>query len=86
MVEFTPEVMRTRFWELFGKKEDLVAELKPLRDHAAKLREAVRGPLAELHVAQRACVAVERPRMAEIDTEMATLARALKQKVGERPE
>ncbi len=86
MDKFTPEVMRVRFWELFDMKEALTEELKPLRDHRDALRDALRGPLAEFKLAGKACVAAERPRMGEIDEEMATIARALKQKVGPRPE
>lgn len=84
MVEFTPEVMRARFWELTEKREALVEEVQPLREHCDALRDALRGPMVEFKAAKMAVVAVERPRMGEIDAEMATLARALKQVVGPR--
>ncbi len=85
MTKFSPEVMKARFWELTDVKEALLAELKPLQEVRDGLRDTLRGPLAELKAAKKAVVAVERPRMGEIDTEMATIARALKQKVGPRP-
>ncbi len=85
MVKFTPEVMQARFWELSDAREALVEETKPLREHRDALCDALRGPLAAMKAAKVAVVAVERPRMAEIDMEMATIARALKQNVGPRP-
>jgi predicted nucleic acid-binding Zn-ribbon protein len=83
---YEPEAMRQRFWELTEQKEALNRELEPHRKKYNDLRDKLRVPIAELRAAGRAVVAIERPRMAEIDMEMARLARALGNKVGPRPE
>jgi len=83
--KFTPEIMRARFWELTDKKDVLNAELTPLRERRDALRDALKKPEEVYREAKRAVVAVERPRMSEIDAEMAIIARALGQKVGPRP-
>lgn len=83
---YTEEAMRNRFWELTDKKDALNEELAPLRKERNKLRDKMRVPMAELKAAKVAVVEVERPRMGEIDMEMAVLARALGNKVGVRPE
>ncbi len=82
--QFTPEIMKARFWELTDMKEVLTAESAPLRAKCDALRDKLRGPIAELREAKQAVLTVERPRMGEIDTEMAIIARALGNKVGER--
>ena len=83
---YSKETMRQRFWELTDAKEALTKELGPSRKKRDALRDMLREPLAEFRAAGRAVAAVERPRMGEIDMEMATLARALGNKVGPRPE
>lgn len=83
---YTPAAMRARFWELTDAKEALIVELAPVRKKRDALRDKLRGPTAEYKAAKQAVVAIERPRMGEIDMEMAVLARALGNKVGERPE
>ncbi len=82
---YTKEAMRDRFWVLTAKKEALNKELAPSRKKRDEMRDALREPLAEFKALKRAVVAIERPRMGEIDMEMAVLARALGNKVGERP-
>lgn len=86
MSAYTKEAMRERFWELTDQKEELNKELAPLRKERNDMRDRMRKPLAELKAVQVAVVEVERPRMAEIDMEMAVLARALGNKVGIRSE
>lgn len=81
---YTKEAMRERFWELTDQKDVLIAELTPSREKRDALRDALRGPTEEYKAAKRAVVVIERPRMGEIDTEMAVLARALGNKVGPR--
>ena len=83
---YSKDTMRQRFWELTDAKEVLNKELEPHRKKRDALRDMLREPLAEFKAAGRAVAAIERPRMSEIDMEMATLARALGNKVGERPE
>ncbi len=82
---YTKEAMRARFWVLQDKKAALNKELAEPRAKRDAMRDALRKPLAEFKALGRAVAAVERPRMGEIDTEMAVLARALGNKVGERP-
>jgi len=82
---YTKDAMRDRFWVLSDKKAALNKELAPSRAKRDAIRDALREPLAEFKAAGRAVVAIERPRMGEIDTEMAVLARALGNKVGPRP-
>lgn len=84
--QFDPAVMKARFWELTSQKEVLEAELAPLKEKRDTIRDALRGPTAKYREAKAAVIAVERPRMAEIMSEMALIARALGQKIGERPE
>lgn len=83
--QFTPKVMKERFWELFSQKEALNAELAPLRKRRDDMRDALRGPVAAHRAAKQAVVDVERPKMGEIDNEMAVISRALGNKIGERP-
>lgn len=82
--DYSPEVMRKRFWELTDKKDELNKELAPLRKERDALRDKMRKPMGELKAAQVAVVNVERPRMGKIDMEMAVLARALGNKIGPR--
>ena len=82
--QFTPEVMKKRFWELTDQKEALNKELAPLRKKRDDMRDKLRPRLAEFKEAGRAVIDVERPRMSEIDSEMAVLSRALGGRVGER--
>ncbi len=82
---YSKDAMRQRFWELTDQKEALTRELEPSRKKRDALRDMLRKPMAEFRAAKRAVVAVERPRMGEIDMEMAVLARALGNKVGARP-
>ena len=82
---FAPDEMKKRFWELTDRKEALEKELAPLREKRDNMRDRLRGPLAEFKVAGLAVIAIERPRMGEIDNEMAVIARALANRVGERP-
>ena len=84
-MKFDKETMRKRFWELTVQKEALIEELAPSRKVRDVLRDSLRKPMAEFKAAKQAVVNIERPRMAEIDTEMAIVARALGNKVGERP-
>jgi uncharacterized coiled-coil DUF342 family protein len=82
---YSKSAMRQRFWELTAQKEALNKELAGPRAKRDAIRDALREPLAEFKATKRAVVAIERPRMGEIDMEMAVLARALGNKVGERP-
>lgn len=84
--QFDPKVMKARFWELTSQREVLEAELAPLKKKRDAIRDALRDPTAKYRAAKAMVVAVERPRMAEITSEMALIARALGQKVGVRPE
>ena len=85
MSAYTPEAMKKRFWELTDAKNALIEEAAPSRKIRDELRDALRGPTAEYKAAKQAVIDIERPRMGEIDTEMAVLARALGNKVGKRP-
>ncbi len=82
---YTPKAMRQRFWELTDEKGAFNRELAPSRKKRDALRDKLRAPVAEYKAAKKAVVAIERPRMGEIDMEMAVLARALGNKVGVRP-
>ncbi len=84
MSAYDKETMRARFWELTDLKDALNAELAPLRKVRNDIRDKLRKPTEEYKAAKQAVVDVERPRMGEIDTEMAVLARALGNKVGPR--
>ena len=86
MNAYSKDAMRDRFWELTDHKDALNAELAPLRKTRNALRDKLRKPTEEYKAAKQAVVAVERPRMSEIDSEMAVIARALGNKVGPRPE
>ena len=81
---YTKEAMRARFWELTDAKDALNETLKPYREARNEIRDALRAPVASYKEAKLAVVAIERPRMAEIDMEMAVLARALGNKIGLR--
>ncbi|MCB7129955.1 MAG: hypothetical protein J3T61_10515 [Candidatus Brocadiales bacterium] len=83
---YSREAMRLRFWELTDAKEALIKELAPSRKKRNAMRDRLRGPIAEFKAAKQAVVGIERPRMGEIDMEMATLARALGNRPGPRPE
>lgn len=83
---FTPEAMKKRFWELIDLKEALNKELAPLRKKRNNMRDALRTPVGEFKAAGLAIKDVERPRMGEIDTEMAMIARALGNRIGIRGE
>ena len=85
MSAYTKPAMRERFWELTDAKAAFNAELAPLRQERDAQRDKLRGPTEAYRAAKQAVVDVERPRMGEIDMEMAVLARALGGKVGERP-
>ena len=85
MTAYSKEAMRERFWELTDQKDALNAELAPLRKTRNAQRDKLRKPTEEYKGAKLAVVAVERPRMSEIDSEMAVIARALGNKVGPRP-
>lgn len=82
---YSKDTMRERFWELTDQKDKLNAELAPHRKKRDALRDKLRGPQAQYKAAKKAVVAIERPRMGEIDMERAVLSRALGNKVGERP-
>ncbi len=85
MSKYSKEAMRARFWELTAEMEALHAKSAPTRKLRDELKDNLRDPLAAFKASKLAVVKIERPRMAEIDTEMAMLARALTQKVGPRP-
>ena len=81
---FSKDRMRKRFWEATAEKEAIVAEAGPLREQYNALRarqcdlqEEIRQVVAEMH-------AIERPRLPELDAELAFLAKGLGGKVGER--
>ena len=82
---YTPKAMKKRFWELTDQKDALIEELAPHRKKRDALRDKLRGPPEEYKAAKQAVVDIERPRMGEIDMEMAVLARALGNKPGVRP-
>lgn len=86
MSAYSKDTMRERFWELTDQKDALNTELAPLRKARDAMRDKLRKPTEVHKAAKLAVVAVERPRMSEIDMEMATLSRALGNKVGPRPE
>ena len=85
MSAYTKDAMCERFWGLFDQKEALIEELAPSRKKRDELRNKLRPLVAEYKAAKLDVVAIERPRMGEIDSEMAVIARALGNKVGERP-
>ncbi|HDZ37398.1 MAG TPA: hypothetical protein ENH62_03760 [Marinobacter sp.] len=83
--KYSKEDMRQRFWELTAEKEVLVAEVAPIRARHDAIRAKMAPLQAELIEVKAELIAVERPRLAELDNERATLARALSNKVGDRP-
>lgn len=82
---YTPEAMKARFWELTDQKDTLITELAPYRKKRDALRDKLRSPTEDYKAAKQDVVDIERPRMGEIDMEMAVLARALGNKPGPRP-
>ncbi len=86
MTAYSTEAMKAAFWKLTAEKEALNVKLAPFREKRDALRDLLRGPVAKYREAKQAVVDVERPKMSELDTEMAVLARALGNKVGPRPE
>ncbi len=84
MSAYSKETMRERFWELTDQKDALNAELAPHRKTRDRLRDKLRAPVAAHRDAKRAVADIERPRMGEIDNEMAVIARALGNTVGPR--
>ncbi len=85
MAKYSKETMRERFWELTREKEAVLAQSAPARKLREDLKEKLRDPLAAFKAAKLAVVAIERPVVSDLDTEMAMLARALGNKVGARP-
>ena len=83
--KYSKEDMRQRFWELTAEKETLVEKVAPIR----KRHDAIKAKMAplqtELQEVKKELIAAERPMLSEIDGERAALARALGNKVGERP-
>ena len=84
--KYTPEDMRRRFWEATAEKEALVEEVAPIRARLDALHTEMAPLLAELQTVKAELIAAERPMMAELDNERAALARALSNKVGDRPD
>ena len=84
--KYTPEDMRARFWEVTAEKEALVLAVAPIRERHDAIRAAMAPLQAELNAVKAELIAAERPMLAELDQERATLARALNNKVGERPD
>jgi hypothetical protein len=68
--------LKTVFDALMKEKEALVAKAKPFRDK----RDALRAQMAPLEEQERAAIkgyrGIEQPRMAEIDNQLAAIARA----------
>ena len=83
--KYTQEDMRQRFWELTADKEVLVEKVAPIRKRHDAIRTKMAPLQAELQEIKKELIAAERPMLAEIDVERAALARALGNKVGERP-
>jgi hypothetical protein len=80
-VDFRPETLKTRFWELNVQRDALLAESAPLR---AEL-EAVATEMREKEeTIRRKIKAIEEP-LYNIDMERGMLARALGGKTGENP-
>lgn len=83
---YSTEAMQRRFWELTKQKEVFKEEIAPLREQY-DLLAAKMGPLqAQKKKIGTAIKDAERPVMPAIDGELATLARALGNKVGPRPD
>ncbi|MBW8036445.1 MAG: hypothetical protein FVQ79_12680 [Planctomycetes bacterium] len=83
--KYTQEDMRERFWELTAEKEILVKKVAPIRKRHDEIRAKMAPFEVELQEVKKELIAAERPMLAEIDVERAALARALGNKVGERP-
>lgn len=83
--KYTPEDMRARFWEVTAEKEALVEQVAPIRARHDAIRAKMAPLQAELNEVKAELIAAERPMLSELDGERATLARALNNKVGERP-
>ena len=84
--KYTREDMRRRFWEATAEKEALVEKVAPVRARLDALHTEMAPLLAELQTVKAELIAAERPMMAELDNERAALARALSNKVGDRPD
>ncbi len=82
MSSYDPEVMKLRFWELTAMKEAVAEEMAPLQTKVDEMRDALRPMNADYRAT---CIELRDARDPAIDQEMATLARALKNKVGKRP-
>ncbi len=82
MSSYDPEVMKLRFWELTAMKEAVAETTAPLQAKADEMRERLRPMNAEY---RKMLIELRDARDPAIDREMATLARALKNKVGLRP-
>lgn len=81
---FSKDEMRKRFWRATAEKETIVAEAAPyreqydaLRARQCELQDEIREVVAKAH-------AIERPRLPDLDAELAFLAKGLGGKVGER--
>ncbi len=82
MSSYDPEVMKLRFWELTAMKEAVAKEMAPLQAKVDEMRDALRPMNADY---KAMCIELRDAKDPELDREMATLARALKNKVGKRP-
>jgi hypothetical protein len=80
----TDETLRARFWELMAQKEAIEAEAKPLRDEYEQKSQRASALLAEAKLIADQFKVIEAPAF-DIAQELATIARALKGKTGERP-
>ena len=84
--KYSKEDMRQRFWELTADKEVLVEKVAPIRKRLDAVRAKMEPLQVELQGIKKEVIAAERPMLSDIDGERASLARALGNRVGERPE
>lgn len=86
MPPITKDAMRERFWEAFAEKEVLDEKTAPMKAKRDELVERYSPLEVEIKTIGREIRAMEQPLRAELDQELAMIARALGNNVGPRPE
>ena len=84
-MKFNKETMRKRFWEITDEIEKILEESADLKVRAEKVRGILAPIRQDLKDVNAQITKIEEPRLPDMKTELAILARALGTKVGPRP-
>ena len=85
LMNMTPMQVRERYAVLRKAKDDFLADAKPLYDKQRELRGKIQPLEDELRIVNREVAAKERPRLVEIDMDIALLARVMQNMPKEEP-